>query len=741
MSRLTEFLAELRRRRVFRVAGLYVIGAWVVLQVADLAFATWGVRPEALRFVWIGAIIGFPIALILGWRFDFVGGRLVHVVDSDRSTPLSLDRTDYGILAALALLAAVATLGVTTEILSMREPSTSESLRDNFDPMAIAVLPFTVLGGETAENTLLATGIQDGLLTSLANIGALKVISRTSTERYRRSEKSMPAIGRELGVGKILEGSLQRVGDDLRVNVQLIDAATDEHLWAAVYDRNLTVAGVFSMQTEIVRTIAAQLRARLTPQESEMLAVVPTQNIDAYTAYLKGKQQAEIESVESMNAAIEHFRDAIRRDPGFALAHVGLADAYLTLSANFFEGLSTDESIVMAEPPLARALELEPMSCEAQTTLGFLRQQQGDLDAAESAFETAIQRCPGYARAYRLYGRTKWLRGNGDAALALAQKALEVDPYSATVNFDVARYHDTAGRFDEAMAKYRRVVEIEPNHAFAYVYIAAIHYLVYGRVDESLIWYHEATRNDALSASAQSVPAIAYLEIGDTVNARVWIDRGMQLAPRTFYALFTSLLLAVHERDEEATRKTAQTLLEVYPQSSAALLHLRNLDLAAGRYEAALSRYSRAWPSLTRDGEPDVHRWNLFAAIDLALVYRKLGEDGRAESLLQRSLQTTEGLPRLGVDGYWIADVRVHAIRGDVQQAVAALERAVDEGWRLLTWYHFNLDPNLEVLRDDPGFQALKARVEQDLARQARRVRELQQSGDIPTLAEIGSGS
>lgn len=741
MGRLTEFIAELRRRRVFRVAGLYFIGAWVVLQVADLAFASWGVRPEALRFVWIAAIIGFPIAIILGWRFDLVGGRLVHVVDTDRSKSLALDRTDYGILAALSLLAAVALLGVGSEILSMREPAGDETLRAGYDPMSIAVLPITVLGGETPENTLLATGIQDGLLTSLANIGALKVISRTSTERYRRTDKTIPQIGRELGVGKILEGSLQRIGDDLRVNVQLIDAATDEHLWAAVYDRDLTVAGVFSMQTEIVRTIATQLRARLTPQESELLAIVPTQDIEAYTAYLKGKQQAEIESVESMNAAIDHFRDAIDRDAGFVLAHVGLADAYLTLSANFFEGLTTDESIALAEPPLARALELDPTSCEAQTSLGFLRQQQGNLDAAETAFRTAIQRCPGYARAYRLYARTQWIRGDGDAALDLAQKALDVDPYSATVNFDVARYHDTAGRFDEAMSKYRRVVDIEPNHAFAYVYIAAIHYLVYGQVDESLIWYHAAARNDALSASAQSVPAIAYLEIGDTASARIWIKRGMQLAPRTFYALFTSLLLAVHERDDEAIRDTAQTLLEVYPQSSDALVHLRNLDLTAGRFDTALSRYSRAWPSLTGLGDPDVHRWNLFAAIDLALVYKKLGDDERAESLLRRSLQTIEGLPRLGVDGYWIADVRAHAIRGDVQTAVAALQRAVDEGWRLLAWYHFDLDPNLEALRNDPAFLAIRDHVEQDLARQARRVRELQQSGDIPMLAESESGS
>ncbi|MDX1516832.1 MAG: tetratricopeptide repeat protein, partial [Woeseiaceae bacterium] len=602
--------------------------------------------------------------------------------------------------------------------------------------MSIAVLPFTVLGSAEPENELLATGIQDGLLTSLANIGALRVISRTSTERYRGTEKSIPQIGHELRVGAILEGSLQRAGDDLRINVQLIDSSTDEHLWAAVYDRDLSAAGVFSMQTEIVRTIAEQLRARLTQQESDTLNAVPTRDMGAYTAYLRGRQQADIESVESMNAAIEHFSDAIERDPFFALAHVGLADAYLTLSANFFEGLTTDESIALAEPPLARALELDPASCEAHTTLGFLRIQQGNLDAAESAFENAITRCPGYARAYRLYGRTQWVRGERDAGLSLAQQALDLDPYSAAVNFDLARYHDISGRFDEAMAHYRRVVEIEPNHAFAYIYIAAIHYLVYGRVDESLIWYHEAASNDALSASAQSVPAIAYLELGDADNARVWIDRGMQLAPRTFYALFSSLLFSVYEHDVESTRDLARTLLEEYPQSSDALHHLRNIDLAAGRYEVALSRYARAYPALTDGSDPVVDIGNLFTAIDLALVYRKLGDDVRAEQLLQAGLRAIPEIPRLGVNGYWIADVRIHAIRGDVPRAVDALAAAIDEGWRLLTWYHFHLDPTLEPIRHDPRFQQLRDRVEQDLAEQARRVKELQQSGDLPALAD-----
>ena len=342
---------------MFRVTGLYFVGAWIILQVADLAFDSWGIPSLALRYVWIGAILGFPVALIFGWRFDIIGGQIIHTPDSDASADLSLRRSDILILTALAGVVVATVYGVGVEISSVRSPESDEIIATGINPASIAVLPFSNTGRNEGNADFLALGIQDDLLTRLSKIGALRVISRTSAERYRDSTKSIRTIGKELGVAKILEGSVQSAGEQIRINVQLIDTTSDEHLWAETYDRSLTASDIFSIQTDIVETIVRQLRASLTITESSQLASTPTQNLAAYTAYLNGKQQANVESIASLNAAIEHFKAAIDLDLDFALAHVGLADAYLTLSASFFGGLSADESVALAEPPLARALE------------------------------------------------------------------------------------------------------------------------------------------------------------------------------------------------------------------------------------------------------------------------------------------------------------------------------------------------------------------------------------------------
>jgi adenylate cyclase len=304
---------------------------------------------------------------------------------------------------------------------------------------------------------------------------------------------------------------VQRSGDRIRVNVQLIDTQTGDHLWAEIYNRNLTASNVFAMQSEIVGTIARQLKANLTPRETRQLAAMPTTDLGAYTAYLRGRRESDIESVESLYQSIDSFRMAAELDPGFALAYVGLADAYLALGAYFYGGLPIDESVALAEPPLVRAIELNRNLGQAQATLGFLRQQQGDLQAAEHAYDRAIALQPSYSRVLRLYGRLRWQQGRVEDALRFLQRALTLDPFSAPVHFSIARIHDESGDFEAAMAGYRRVVEIEPDHAFAYVYIAAIHYLVYGRADESLVWYYKAAENDALSPSLKAALAIPYL--------------------------------------------------------------------------------------------------------------------------------------------------------------------------------------------------------------------------------------
>lgn len=728
---MKSFIAECHRRRVFRVAALYVVGAWIVLQVADLALESWDIPAVALRYVWFGAILGFPFALIFGWRFDIVGGRIIHTPDSDAPTDISLHRADYVVLSALTAVVIATVYGVGTEISAVRVPGYDEVMATSIDPKSIAVLPFVDTSPDQDGAEFLAVGIQDELLILLSRIAALKVISRTSVERYRNTTKSIPVIGKELGVGKVLEGGVQRVGDQIRVNVQLIDTETDQHLWAEKYDRIITATDVFKIQSDIVESIARQLEASITPEETQQLALAPTQIMAAYTEYLKGRHRADIESIESLNAAIGHFNSAIDLDANFALAYVGLADAYLTLGMNFRGGLEAEESNAFAEPALRKALEIEPNLGEAHASLGLLRQQQGNLPAAEEAYKTAISLRPSYPRVFRLYGRMRWNQGMREQATDLLQKALALDPYSVPVNYDIARIFDESGDFDEAMARYLRVIEIEPDHAFAYVYIAAIHYLVYGRADESLVWYRKAADNDALSPSLQAAQAIAYLELGDTNSAREWVNRALELGPRTFWAIWTSLLLNFYVGDDAAAKRDARIMLEDYPTFWGALNVLRNADIAAGRYEIAASRYARAYPDLAEPESPAVDASNYRAAVDLALVLMHLEQRERANDLLEGSLEVIETLPRLGTSGYLITDVRIFALQERQDRALAALRQAIDEGWRVFAWYLLDHDPNLDSIRGTPEFERLRQFIKDDLAVQANRVRDLKASGEL----------
>lgn len=734
---MKNFIAECRRRRVFRVLAMYIVAAWIVLQVADLAFESWDIPSGALRYVWIGVVLGIPVALIFGWRFDVVGGRIMHTPDSVNSADLSLRRADFVILATLAAAVVATLFGVGAEITTIRTPQPDQMIETNVDPNSIAVLPFKFTSADKNSAEFQAIGIQDDLLTRLSQISALKVISRTSVERYRNTTKSIHMIGEELGVGKILEGGVQRVGDQIRVNVQLIDALTDKHLWSDTYDRSLTATDVFTMQSEIVESIVQELKANLTSRESQQLLAMPTRNFAAYTAYIKGKNQADIESVESLNLAIDSFNSAVDLDPDFALAYVGLADAYLALGANFYGALPIDESNALAEPPLVRALELDDSLGQAYAALGLLRQQQGNLQAAEEAYEQAIVMQPNNSRAFNLYGRLRWRQGRREEGDEHFQKALALDPYSVPVNFSIARSYDESGLFEEALTRYLRVVEIEPDHAFAYAYIAAIHYLVYGRADVSLIWYHKAAANDALSSNLQAVPAIAYLELGDVRSAREWVNRGLKLESKTFFSIWSSLLLNLYLGEHEAAERDARTMLEFYPKNVGALYLLRNADLAAGRYEVARSRYAIAFRELTEPETPEVNSSNYNAAVDLALVLMHLGEQQRADDLLEGSLEVIKSLPRLGTSGFWITDVRIFSLQQRPQRAIDALQRAIDEGWRVLIWYYLEHDPNLDSIRGELQFQRLYTELQTDLAVQAEYVQNLKASGEFSSLAPL----
>src|SRR6202795_1889922 len=302
---LPGFFGEVRRRKVYRVAAAYIIAAGGVIQFASAAFPAWELPNWTLRVLIVCLLMGFPVALMLSWAFDITADGIQ--VTPDGATPRTHARRNMILLVAVGLLLSAAAGFFLLPRVAAHKIDRS-----------IAVLPFQNLSDEK-ENAYFADGVQDDVLTNLSKIGDLKVISRTSVMRYRGAKQSVREIGKALGVGTILEGSVRRSGNRVRVNVQLIDATNDEHIWANDYDRDLT--DVFAIQSDLADKIATALKARLSPTEQAMMAHRPTENGEAYLAFVQAHNLfADLEDLSKLKEGEQLYERAIQLDPKFALA-------------------------------------------------------------------------------------------------------------------------------------------------------------------------------------------------------------------------------------------------------------------------------------------------------------------------------------------------------------------------------------------------------------------------------------
>jgi tetratricopeptide (TPR) repeat protein len=577
-------------------------------------------------------------------------------------------------------------------------------------------------------------------LSHISKIGSIKTISRTSVLQYRNTTKTIPQIAAELGVTTVMEGGVQRAGDLVRINVQLIDARTDEHIWSEIYDRQLSATNIFAIQTEIANAIADALRATLSTEEKNRLQTVPTENLAALEAYFLGKQRMATRASKELKEAAEYFSQAVALDPDFALAYVGLADTYRLL--NNYGGLPKDEMDAKGQTAVDRALQLDDQLGEAYASLANLRARSRDFAGAEEAFQQALRLSPNYAPAYQWYGEFLGYNGRHEEGLPLARRAVELDPLSAIINVDYAEVLETAGRFDEALAQYQKVLEFDPTFSVAATGIGDIYVYVHGRYDKAFPWF---ARSIALDPGRPWDPAtlgFAYLDLGLPDAAEAWVRRALELGAQTAFCNIAAAFLYFHQGDEQRALKSARRVLEIYPRDDYALVLVRNDYLESGRYEKALALYEGAFPELADASDPVVNGSNYNAAIDLAFVLIAMNEPGRADLLLDRSLEQIQSLPRLGFSGYDIRDVHIHAMRGDTARALAALREAVDQGWRVDWWYFLQHDPNLSSLHGEPEYQAILGEIRADMAAQLERVRKMERKGELPLpeSPERGSG-
>jgi len=482
LSKLKDLTRELRRRRVFRMTAIYIVAGWVVVQVASEAFPAFNIPEGAIRYVWAAVLVGFPIAVLFSWKYDITaaGIRRTPAVGEDVAAIRSLTRVDYGVLAALGVVMLATVFGVGQRLVEVQSETGRAPTTREIDPNSIAVLPLENLS-PSPDDAYFAAGVHDALTASLSKITALMVTSRTSMVRVN-PELSVPEIGRQLGVAKLLEGSVLMDGDRVRVIVQLIDAASDQYVWADTYEREVT--DIIALQNEVARSIADVIEVRLTAREEAGLAKADPVRPDSYRAYLKGMYQFRQESPEANRRGIEILEEVVRQDPTSALAHAGVAYGYAIIAHSPFPG----DAYPKAKSAADNALRLDPELAEAHLAVGMYRlYYEWNFEDAERALTRAIKLNPSLSEAHYHLGWLYELLGpeREEDSLAEGERARELSPLSPYMVGWLANQNRQACRYEEALLLAREAIRLDPEVAAGWLTLGGT-YADLGQFDEAI---------------------------------------------------------------------------------------------------------------------------------------------------------------------------------------------------------------------------------------------------------------
>ncbi|CAN5251100.1 hypothetical protein BH24PSE2_BH24PSE2_07600 [soil metagenome] len=707
---MPSLVRELRRRKVPRVAASYGVVAWLVVEISSVVLPTFNAPAWPMQAITLLAILGFPLTVVLAWAFEWTPEGVRRDRDTiDEPAAAGGRGGNFTVIGVLAT-ALAASIGLHfLDFSSAEAPPSLATARAR----SIAVLPFraTSISGETP--SFLADGIQDDLLTLLARIDSLKVISRTSVDEYRDTQKNIRTIGEELGVSTVLEGQVQRAGDNVRVNVQLIDTSTDTHLWANRYDFQLTASNIFAIQSEIAAEIADELETTLSPEEEAHLADQPTGNLDAYLEYTVGKQEMAKRTSGALNRAVEHFQRAIELDSQYALAYVALADSYNLL--NDYGNLRLEEVLELAIPALAEAMKINDRLAEAFTSLANLRAKQGDIEWAEPVYQRALELNPNYTTTYLWYGSLlRNALARPQEALELHEQGLELDPRSPLMHVNYGADLAALGRLEEAQKAMERAIELDPRHPSGYSVLAALHYFHLDQPVEAVRLLEKLMELDAGSAGTAALLAHIYLDLDDAESAQYWVERAVETAPNNKATQYAKAMLALYERDYGTAEEVAERLLQSQPRDPFALIVLARSDVEVGRPALVRERYARAYPGLDA-AEPDVDQTNFETAIDFAVLLQEIGEREQAERLLVEALGVVRALPRASLHKSRYSEARVLAAQGKADAALAALAGAFETIGHAL-WWLAEIDPAFADLHGEPRFVALLSEVREAMA-------------------------
>ncbi|PZR74619.1 MAG: hypothetical protein DLM73_07510 [Chthoniobacterales bacterium] len=671
------FFAELKRRNVYRAAVAYGVVAWFLTQLTTQVFPFFDIPNAAIRFVVIALALGFPIAMCLAWLYEFTPEGIVRSEDLNPAEVRSARRAtgrilDFIIIGVLLLVIAM--------LIYQRVPFRTE-IGETISPKSVAVLPFENRSEDKA-NAYFADGIQDEILSRLSKIADLKVISRTSTQRYKSAPENLREIARQLGVANIVEGSVQKNGDSVRVNVQLIKAANDSHLWAETFDRKLN--DIFSVESEVARAIADQLRAKLTGPEEQVIAAKPTDNPEAYDAYLRGLAFAMKSESTPANAlgAQKYLRQAVQLDPRFALAWAELASA----TAFGYATLNLQPTVALREEirhAAETASSLQPDLGEALFARGeYYSNCMKDYDTAVRYFEQARQLLPNNGRILQELARASRSKGRWDRCDAYFNEAERVDPRNVAMLTQRAFSYIARRRFPETLRKLDQVLNITPDDPYASALKAGVA-LMQGDLPQAA----------ALLAPLHPNP-----------------DQTQVLEIQIYQAILARRTDQIIVRLKEALAEPNPALGYLNGELRFCLGWTQDV---AGQHTDAKETWRQARSELESFLKEQPENYNLVS--DLALTNMALGDKAEAMALAERVVaanpmeKDTNIAPRT-IETF----VRVAAQTGETDRAITALQKLLSMwgGARFriplpLTPALLRLDPMFDPLRNDPRFQKL----------------------------------
>ena len=547
--KIDNFFAELKRRNVYKVAVAYAVVAWLTIQAASIFLPAFNAPQWAMQIIILVLVVGFPIALAFSWAFEITPEGIVR--ESEVAADQSITHHTGRKIVALTIVLAVIAAGLFVfQLIRARSTSATSTNASSISNKSIAVLPLANLSRDP-DNEYFVAGIQDEIITRLAQIADLKVISCSSTQRYKGSGQNLRQVATELGVTNILEGSIQKANNAVHVNVQLVNALTDSHLWANVYDRKLT--DVFAVESEIAKTIADSLQAKLSGSEKAAISKKPTENAEAHQLYLKGRFFWNKRTGNDLKKSIDYFQQAIAADPNYALGYAGVADAYVFLPG-YTAGAPRD-CYPKAMAAAKKALELDETLAEAHTTLALaLWYYEFDFAHANKEFQRAIEFNPNYATGHQQYGNnTLSALGRFGEAIAEGKRAVELDPLSLVINADLGMNHHYARRYDEAITQLRKTLEMDPGYYYAHVDLGQV-FAAKRAFDEAISEYQKARAlND--DPFVLGLLGHAYASSGNKSEALKILDQLKEVSRQRYVSMYSFAIVYVALGDKpEALR-------------------------------------------------------------------------------------------------------------------------------------------------------------------------------------------